>query len=239
MASVMSVKESSTPARSRFLRDWKRRCGSFARGLPFQENPRTGDCRISGTCASLAGLEKAIREETDREVDLALRRILLIHGITLLIGGIPLIYLGDEIATLNDYSYRDLPSRRNDSRWVHRPEADSGAYERRRDESSVEGRLYAGLQRLIGLRKANPVFSGHNFQVIDSEDPHVFAFARTYQGQRAMVFANFAEDEVVIPGNLLRLYGLGYKFQDLVQGGEVGLEDIHLDPYQLAVFCSE
>ena len=35
--------------------------GSFARGLPFQENPKTGDARISGTCASLAGLEKALR----------------------------------------------------------------------------------------------------------------------------------------------------------------------------------
>jgi amylosucrase len=33
--------------------------GSFARGLPFQENPATGDCRISGTCASLAGLGKS------------------------------------------------------------------------------------------------------------------------------------------------------------------------------------
>ena len=40
--------------------------GSFARGLPFQFNPRTRDARISGTCASLAGLEKALREETDR-----------------------------------------------------------------------------------------------------------------------------------------------------------------------------
>ena len=47
--------------------------GSFARGLPFQENPKTGDCRISGTCASLAGLEKALHEETENEVDLAMQ----------------------------------------------------------------------------------------------------------------------------------------------------------------------
>ena len=57
--------------------------GTFARGLPFQENPKTGDCRISGTCASLAGLEKALNEETEVEVELALRRILLIHGVIL------------------------------------------------------------------------------------------------------------------------------------------------------------
>ena len=64
--------------------------GSFARGLPFQENPLTGDCRISGTCASLAGLEKALHEEGANEVELAIRRILLIHGVILTVGGIPL-----------------------------------------------------------------------------------------------------------------------------------------------------
>jgi amylosucrase len=69
--------------------------GSFARGLPFQENPKTGDCRISGTCASLAGLEKALNEEGPAEVEFAIRRILLIHGIILTVGGIPLLYLSD------------------------------------------------------------------------------------------------------------------------------------------------
>ena len=77
--------------------------GSFARGLPFQENPRTGDCRISGTCASLAGLEWALHEGSSGEIDLAVRRILLIHSVILSIGGIPLIYLGDEVGTINDY----------------------------------------------------------------------------------------------------------------------------------------
>jgi len=90
--------------------------GGFARGLAFQENPKTGDCRISGTCASLAGLEKAINEETSVEVDLAIQRILLIHSIILSMGGIPLFYLGDEIGTLNDYKYRSDPVKRSESR---------------------------------------------------------------------------------------------------------------------------
>ena len=49
----------------RFLNDFYtgRFPGSFARGLPFQENPKTGDARISGTCASLAGVEKALVED--------------------------------------------------------------------------------------------------------------------------------------------------------------------------------
>ena len=39
--------------------------GSFARGIPFQENLETGDMRISGTMASLAGLEQAVEEDDE------------------------------------------------------------------------------------------------------------------------------------------------------------------------------
>ena len=118
----------------RFLNDFYtgRFEGSFARGLPFQENPRTGDARISGMGASLAGLEKALKEEGDAEVDLAIRRILLMHGVILTVGGIPLIYLGDEIGTLNDYSYRQNAAKAGDSRWVHRPFTDWEKMEQRK-----------------------------------------------------------------------------------------------------------
>ena len=109
--------------------------GSFSRGLPFQENPVTGDCRISGTCASLAGLEKALKEEGTPEVELAIKRILLIHGMILTAGGIPLLYLGDEIGTLNDYSYQDDPAHKQDSRWVHRVKANSELYANRLDQT--------------------------------------------------------------------------------------------------------
>ena len=47
--------------------------GSFARGVPFQDNPRTGDCRISGTTASLCGLEGGTAA--------AVNRILLAHSV--------------------------------------------------------------------------------------------------------------------------------------------------------------
>src|SRR5690606_8390626 len=43
--------------------------GSFARGVTFQEDPLTGDARIAGSCASLAGLEKALEEKDEAEID--------------------------------------------------------------------------------------------------------------------------------------------------------------------------
>jgi glycosidase len=167
--------------------------GSFARGLPFQENPKTGDSRISGTCASLAGLEKAITTETDKEVTLAIKRILLIHGIILTIGGIPLIYLGDEIGTLNDYTYRDHPSKANDSRWVHRSAYDLKKSKLRDEPKTVENRISYRLRQLINLRKGNPVFSNHQTEIVELSNPHVFCYTRKNDVDYVMVVANFSE----------------------------------------------
>ena len=212
--------------------------GSFSRGLPFQENPKTGDARISGTCASLAGLEKALIEETAREVDLALRRILLIHGVILTIGGIPLIYLGDEIGTLNQYSYKNDPAKADDSRWVHRPRANWQAYANRMVPDSLEGRIYTNLKRLIQLRMDNPVFAGAEMQVISTGNAQVLGYVRSFEGQRALVFTNFSEQEQTLPSNLLRLYGLSYEFVNALTGNPQPEGDLHLEPYDFLVLIS-
>ncbi len=219
----------------RFLNDFftGRFAGSFARGLPFQENPKTGDCRISGTCASLAGLEKALREETPAEVELAVRRILLIHTIILTIGGIPLLYLGDELGMLNDYTFRANPAKAHDSRWVHRPKADPALLALRGQADAPQGRIFAGLQRLARARKAHPVFAGGEMQVVDAGAAPVFAFLRSREGERALLLANFSEQPQLIPGNLLRLYGLGYRFTDLLSGRRVTGEDLALGAYEV------
>ena len=212
--------------------------GSFARGLPFQFNPATGDMRISGTCASLAGLEKALREETDAEVELALRRVLLIHSVILSIGGIPLLYLGDEVATLNDYSYRNDPDKADDSRWAHRPETDWERVARRTEEHTVEGRLYGRLRHLIGLRKEHLACGGGETEIIDTGNPHVFGYVRQHQGQRMVVFANFSEGEQAVRANELRLHGLGYRFSDLVSGREIPVgDDLILEPLGFVWLC--
>jgi len=175
--------------------------GSFARGLPFQENPKTGDCRISGTCASLAGVEQALdvlanpatRANGEILLEHALRRILLVHGVILAIGGLPLLYLGDEVGTLNDYSYRDDPAKHDDSRWVHRPTADWSRIARRADPATVEGRLFRGLRALIQMRQRLPALSGGGLAVLDTGSDHVFGFARGAGQERVVVLGNFSE----------------------------------------------
>jgi amylosucrase len=207
--------------------------GSFARGLPFQENPRTRDARISGTCASLAGLEKALTEETPAEVNLAIQRILLIHNVIFSIGGIPLIYLGDEVGMLNDYSYRNDPAKAGDSRWVHRPGADAARYAQREDPETIPGRIFQSLQRLIRLRKDTPAISGALPQFIRMDNPHIFGYVRRHGQALLLILNNFSDSPQTVPGNILRLYGLSYEFEDLITGDAVDMrEDLLLGPCQ-------
>ena len=55
--------------------------GSFARGAVFQFNPATGDRRISGSCASLAGVEAALDAGDDAALALAIERVLWMHAL--------------------------------------------------------------------------------------------------------------------------------------------------------------
>lgn len=226
-------------AHRRFLNEFYtgRFPGSFARGLPFQENLKTGDMRISGSTASLAGLEKALTEETEAEVELAIRRILLIHAVILAVNGIPLLYLGDECGVLNDYSYRLDTQKAGDSRWVHRPVMDWEKMERRRDSRTVEGRVYGGLKRLIDLRMKNPAFSGDELEVMTTGNDQLLGFVRQGAGQRLLLLANFSEAEQALAANQLRLYGLGYTFRDLLNQADIPYGDLYLAPY--AFTCLE
>lgn len=213
--------------------------GSFASGLPFQENPRTGDARISGTCASLAGLEKALNQGSEKEIDLAIRRIILIHGILFFVGGIPLLYLGDELGTLNDYSFRSDPAKANDSRWVHRPPLNHEKMQQRTQPESIAGRIFTQLQTLIRIRKQHDAFSVGEINLISTDSNAILGFVRRAGTQRMLVLANFSEHPFLLSGNLLRLYGLSYHFTELISGTSRQLEDFTLEPYQLIILQSQ
>ena len=200
--------------------------GSFARGLPFQEDPRTGDARVSGTLASLAGLEKALAEEGAAEVELAVGRMLLMHAVILSIGGLPLLYLGDEIGMLNDYTYRQRPAEASDSRWVHRPSFDWLRAANRYDPRTVQGRVFVGLQRLIRLRAACPALAGGSMRILDCDNRHVLAYARS----DVLVLANFSEAAQTV--HLLDDQ-LGPAVRDLVRDEVIPSgSGLRLEPYQ-------
>jgi len=205
--------------------------GSFGLGLLFQINPSTGDARISGTCASLAGLEKALQQNSEKETDLAIKRILLLHGIIMTAGGIPLIYFGDEIATVNDYSFRLDDSKSQDNRWVHRPFFDWNKAEKRRDTNTIEGRVFNGIRKLIDMRKNNNVFAGNKIEILNTGSDHILGYLRVYQNIRGIVLCNFSEEKQTISGNFLRLFGFSTRFINLGSGEIISSVDLLLEPY--------
>ncbi|MFP5282270.1 MAG: alpha-amylase family protein, partial [Actinomycetes bacterium] len=129
---------------------------SDARGVVFQENLATGDRRISGTAASLAGIEAALAADDQAHLDLAVRRLVLAHHVVLGFGGIPLIWMGDELALTNDYDYVDDPEHAADNRWVHRPQMRWDLAERRAEPNTVQHRVWHALRRAITIRAALP-----------------------------------------------------------------------------------
>ena len=196
--------------------------GSFARGVPFQDNPITGDCRISGMCASLVGLEQ--------QDPLAIERIMLLHSVALSSGGLPLLYLGDEVGTLNDYSFSTDPHKATDSRWVHRPAADLKRYEARHYLSTDAGQVFNRLLHLIQIRKNTPALGGTQLVSFNAKNPHVLGYWRG-EKERVLVLANFSEKSQRV--GALTLSALPEVAVDLVSGENLSVVNgLKLKPYQ-------
>jgi amylosucrase len=210
--------------------------GSFARGARFQPEPN-GEARTSGTAAALAGLQAALEAGDAAEARLAVRRILLLYAVTFAHGGVPLIYMGDELGLRNDPGYTADPARRDDNRWMHRPPMDWAAAERRHDPASIEGSLWAGLRRLVEARRVTrAVHAQGRTEPIWTGNEHVFGLVREHAGDRLLLLANFSED----PQSLSAAVAHDRSFAIQVDAGPDGRplrtygDVVALDPYQFA-----
>jgi glycosidase len=205
--------------------------GSFSVGLPFGYNPVNQDVRICGTAASLAGLEQAVAKQDARLIDLAVKRLLLIHSVMISAAGIPLIYLGDEIASLNNYNYRSNPLKAADNRWVHRPPYDWERWQQRTDADTVVGQLYQGLRRMITVRKSTPALGKSQTTFFNTRNAHVLGYIR---GGEVLVLANFSEQEQRVERSELLAYApIDRTPRNLLADEDTELpRQITLEPYE-------
>ncbi|WP_426321760.1 amylosucrase [Microbacterium sp. E-13] len=196
--------------------------GTSSRGVAFQENPKTGDARIAGTTASLAGIEAGDSSGEDR--------VVLAHAIALSTGGIPLLYLGDEVAQLNDYTYRDDPARAGDSRWVHRPLRPDAAYAARRDDSTTAGRVHRRLTALISARRRCPEFAGNALIPFHTSHPGIVGYQRPGASHTVLVLGNVGDHPIHI--DAVTFSGLAPDAHDLLTDQRVQLDGgLTLEPY--------
>jgi amylosucrase len=212
---------------------------SPAVGYRFMENPATGDSRITGSCASLLGLEKALKFGDKEATDTAVKKILMLHGIILSFGGIPLIYAGDELGTLNDYSYLEDEHKKHDSRWVNRPSHDWEVVASLEKSDKPQSKIFRNLQYMISLRRKTPVLADrNNMSLHDPNNPHIFLFERTGTAKEGvLVIANFDEQPQILDAGLLSAlgYNLNGELHDLLSGEKWKLASglVQVEPYQL------
>jgi amylosucrase len=197
---------------------------SPARGQPFGVNLKTGDARISGSLASLVGLEVALENNDEEAIDRSIKLILLLHGMICSFGGIPLLYYGDEIGTLNDCQFLQDENKAGDNRWMHRPTIDWEKAELRHRHGTVEQRIFDGIKKILDVRKGITAFADfNNRELTDVGNPHLFAFWRSnpmLPNGSVLVVANFDDTpqymELSVLGNR-GMFGYG-KLHDHYSG---------------------
>lgn len=205
--------------------------GSPARGLPFGENPKTGDARISGSLASLVGLESALESGDEAAIDAAIRTIVLLHGVILSFGGIPLLYNGDAIGTLNSLEYLADPNQAADNRWMNRSYFDWNKAKKRHETGTVEQRIFSTLKKMIALRKETTAFADFdNRQLLAVDNPNLLVFSRSDPQQsrsRILVVVNFNGESQTLSVESLRSQGFVQPkgLKDLCTGTRVEVEN--------------
>lgn len=180
----------------KYLNDWftGRQFGSWSAGELYNDDPRLGDARLCGTTASLCGIERA---SNDSDLQMSIQRDLMLHAFLMTQSGIPVIYSGDEIAQLNDYTYHDNPELRSDSRNVHRGHFPWQASDMRYDEGTAPGAVFQNLRRMEEIRAKYELFRADaHMHTFDTWSDHLLGIYREYNGQGMVSVFNFSEYEI-------------------------------------------
>jgi amylosucrase len=210
---------------------------SPARGALFSSNPKTGDARISGTLASLCGLEKAVIENNDSAINQSIQKILMMQAHSIFLGGLPMLFYGDEIGYTNDYSYQNDPGKSYDNRWMHRPIFNWEKVGNSRIEGTIENRIFSGIQKLLKIRKQKPIFGDlSNITWLSPHNIHIAGLVRRMGNDRIYCLYNFSDQAAYLTWYAFREQGEGAEsFTDLWTETEfkIGLDQEHLilEPY--------
>lgn len=212
----------------RFLNDYftGKTENSVSRGELYNEDPITQDARFCGTTASMCGIESARLENDLSKIDKAVELDVMLHAYMLAQSGIPMLYSGDEIAQLNDYRYKENPDKAGDSRYIHRGKFQWDLAEKRKESTSVQGKVFWALDKLETIRRKEAVFQASaNVYTYDVHNDSVLCIMRENGSDVFFGIFNFSDREETA---WIQEDGI---FTDLMAGGKIEVKNITLPGY--------
>ena len=170
--------------------------GSVSRGELYNEDPVTGDARFCATTASMCGIESAGFEQDEEKMERAVGKDIMLHAYMFTQSGIPMLYSGDEVGQVNDYTYKDDPDKAPDSRYIHRGKFCWDLAENIEKEGSVQEKIFHALTRLEEIRRNHAVFSADaEVYTKDYSDTSILWIVRKAEGRELHAVFNFSDEE--------------------------------------------
>ena len=201
--------------------------GSVSRGELYNDDPVTQDARFCGTTASMCGIEKAGFEHDEEAMNAAVREDIMLHAYMLTQSGIPMLYSGDELGQVNDYSYKNDPEKCADSRYIHRGKLPWELAEDKEDVTTVQGNIFQTLDRLEKIRRQEITFDKDaDVYTYDVHDDSILCVLREYKGRRFFGIFNFSNQEKTA---WMQEKGM---YSNLLTGEKTELKDIRLSGYE-------
>ena len=200
---------------------------STSRGVLYNEDLVLGDARFCGTTASMCGIEKAGFEEDAQAMEKAIQLDVMLHAYMFMQSGIPVLYSGDEVGQVNDYSYKEDPDKAEDSRYIHRGVMKWDLAENITDPETVEGKMFQRLNQLEEIRKSEKVFvTNANVWTVETWEQGVLCIGRYFEGEKLFGLFNFSEYDKIawineIDGN----------YVDLISGEAIQPAGVHIQPF--------
>lgn len=200
---------------------------STSRGELYNADPVTGDARFCGTTASMCGIEKAGFEQDDAAMETAVRKDLMLHAYMFMQSGIPVLYSGDEIGQVNDYTYKEDPNKAADSRYIHRGPMNWELAKNRTEPGRMEGKMFQGLAKLEQIHKTEKVFvTQADTWTIETWDDSILCIGRYFEGEKVIGLFNFSGDD-----RTAWIKEADGDYKDLISGNKMQPVDVQVPGY--------
>lgn len=208
--------------------------GSFVdgEGIQWVTGPH-GESRLLGAPGVLVGLTDALREGDEREIELGMRRLLLIYSVLLSIGTLPQIDIADVVDLGGEGASAFARAGAHPTGGEREDRPEPGSLSPWPEPDSAEGAFFLRLKYLLHLRKRIPPFAGAGVRFAYAGAAPLLGYLRLGCGGRVLCLCNFSGQEQRVPADILEMARLGDDVSDLVTGESVHADkDLLMAPYQ-------